>query len=208
MSQLLIIIGASGHGKVVADVAALLGYSDIAFLDGNPFIKTCGGYPVIGLDSEADNIEGDLFIAVGNSRIRQHLMDKHNHRHFPVLIHPNAVVAHDVQIEAGSVIMAGVVINTSVKIGRGVIVNTASSIDHDCEIEDFSHIAVGAHLAGAVYVGAGTWIGAGSVISNNVNICEACTIGAGAVVIKDIKIPGTYVGVPAKMIKITPPPPT
>lgn len=195
----LIIVGASGHGKVVADIAKLSGYRDIVFLDNNPEIKECAGYPVLGPDTMVKDLEGDLFIAVGNAEIRRRLMDREAGRSFPVLIHPSAVIAEGVKIGDGTVVMAGTVVNPDTKIGKGCIVNTSSSIDHDCVVEDFSHIAVGAHLCGTVHVGKGTWIGAGATVSNNVDICGNCMIGAGAVVVKDIKEPGTYVGVPAKL---------
>lgn len=196
----LIIIGASGQGKVVADIAKLIGYKDIVFLDNNTEINECEGVPVMGPDTLAAELDGELFIAVGNSAIRERLMDRNSERVFPVLIHPKAVVAEDVTIGSGSVVMAGAVINPGAIIGRGAIVNTSSSIDHDCVLGDYVHVAVGAHLCGTVIVGNKTWIGAGAIISNNVNLCEECTIGAGAVVIKDLDIPGTYIGVPAELV--------
>lgn len=94
--------------------------------------------------------------------------------------------------------MAGAVINPGSRVGKGVIVNTCSSVDHDCKIGDFVHVAVGAHLAGSVEVGEASWIGAGAIVNNNLCICGSCVIGAGAVVVKDIKEAGTYVGVPAR----------
>lgn len=193
----LIIIGASGHGKVVADIAALNGYKDIVFLDDDENIKECAGYPVIGKSTEAP--DGEVFVAVGNAETRKRLMELYKGRIQPVLIHPSAVVAESVEVAAGSVVMAGAVINPGVKIGKGCIINTCSSIDHDCIVEDFCHVSVGAHLSGTVVVGTGTWIGAGATVINNVNICGKCMIGAGAVVIKDIDEPGTYIGVPAKL---------
>ena len=194
----LIIIGASGHGKVVADIAALNGYEEIVFLDDDESIKNCSEWPVVGKSTEPP--EGEVFVAVGNAEIRQRLMGLYKDREQPILLHPSAVVAAGVLIGEGSAVMAGAVINSGVKIGRGVIVNTSSSIDHDCSVGDYCHIAVGAHLCGTVTVGENTWIGAGSTISNNVSICSNTTIGAGAVVIGDIKEKGTYVGVPAKNI--------
>lgn len=197
----LIIVGASGHGKVVADVAKRCGYSDIVFLDNDGTISSCAGYPVLGPDTMVAGLEGDVFIAVGNSQTRQRLMERDRGRVFPVLVHPDAVVAADVEIGAGSVVMAGVVINPGVRIGKGCIINTSSSIDHGCEISDYCHISVGAHLCGTVRVGEQTWIGAGVTVSNNVNICSNVLIGAGTVVIDDIGESGTYVGVPAKKMR-------
>lgn len=194
----LIVIGASGHGKVVADIAVLNGYEDIVFLDDDESIKECVGWPVIGKSIEAP--DGEIFVAVGNPQTRKRMMELYKDRTQPVLIHPNAVVAGDVGVGSGTVVMAGAVINPGARIGRGAIINTSSSIDHDCSVGDYSHVSVGAHLCGTVRVEDRVWIGAGATVINNVNICGGCTIGAGAVVIKDIKEPGTYVGVPAKMI--------
>lgn len=194
----LIIIGASGHGKVVADIARLNGYSGIVFLDNNSELKECAGYPVLGSDSMLAELQGDVFVAIGNSEIRRRIMERDSNRNYPSLIHPQSVIATDVVIGQGTVIMAGAVINPGTSIGKGCIVNTSSSIDHDCQIGDYCHIAVGAHLCGTVKVGDDTWVGAGAVVINNISICEDCMIGAGAVVVKDITLSGTYIGVPSK----------
>ena len=191
----LIIIGASGHGKVVADVAKRT-YDEIVFLDNDPEIKTCAGYPVLGPDTMAGELEGDVFVAVGNADDRKNLMERNKDRVYPVLVHPSAVVADGVEIGAGSVVMAGTGINPGACIGKGSIINTCSSVDHDCSIGDYCHISVGAHLSGTVVLGSKTWIGAGATVANNVTICPDTVIGAGGVVIKDINEPGIYVGVP------------
>lgn len=194
----LIIIGASGHGKVVAYIACLIGYKDIVFLDNDSEKKECAGYPVLGPDNMTEKMEGDTFVAIGNHMFRKKLMERDYKRAFPVLIHPSAVIANDVIIGAGSVVMAGTVINSGTKIGRGVIINTSSSVDHDCIIDNYSHISVGAHLCGSVQVGENTWIGAGSTISNNINITSNVMIGSGTVVVHSIEEKGTYIGVPAR----------
>lgn len=194
----LIIVGASGHGKVIADIAVQNGYKDIVFLDDNINLKKCSNYEVIGKTDLVNNLEGDKIVAIGNSVIRERILSKIS---AVTLIHPNAVIAKDAIIGKGTVIMAGVVINPNVKIGDGCIINTSSSIDHDCFVSDFSHVSVGSHLCGNVTVGSHVWVGAGSIVSNNISICDNCTLGAGAVVIKDIDKCGTYVGVPARIIK-------
>lgn len=195
----LIIIGASGHGKVVADIAKHNGYEEIVFLDDDELLRECAGYPVVGKSDSAP--EGEVFVAIGNAKIRKMLMERFSDRIQPALIHPNAVIAEDVLIGEGTVVMAGAVVNSGSVIGKGSIINTCSSVDHDCIVADYVHVAVGAHLCGTVKVGESTWIGAGATISNNVSICGNCMIGAGTVVVKDIKEEGTYIGVPARLVK-------
>lgn len=198
----LVIIGASGHGKVIADIALKTGYEEIIFLDDDDSVKTCAGFPVVG-NSEmiSEYKDWDFVVAIGNAGIRERLTDELAGYSLATLIHPNAVIGREVEIGCGTVIMAGAVINSYTKIGRGCIINTCSSVDHDCNIGDFVHVAVGAHICGTVNVGSSTWIGAGSTVSNNIDICGNCIIGAGAVVIKNIEEAGTYVGVPAKKIR-------
>lgn len=194
----LIIIGASGHGKVIADIAVRNGYTDILFLDDDDNLTDCAGFPVIGKSCEAKTMSGDKIVAIGNAKIRERIQ---NEIQTITLIHPDAIISRRVRIGNGSVIMAGAVINSDAVIGEGCIVNTGASVDHDCQIQSFVHISVGAHVAGTCKIGTRTWIGAGATVSNNVNICSDCMIGAGAVVIENIKESGTYVGVPAKRIK-------
>lgn len=197
MKNTVYIIGASGHGKVVADIARLNGYKNIFFLDDDKEKKICGKYSVIGTSYDVD--DGDVIVAIGNARFRRKISERYAEK-LITLIHPDAVIADDVKIGNGSVVMAGTVINPGTVIGDGCIINTGATVDHDNEIGSYCHISVGSHLAGTVHIGYETWIGAGAVVSNNVNICSCCMIGAGAVVIKDIDVPGTYVGVPAKSI--------
>lgn len=196
----LTIIGASGHGRVVADIAKLNGYDEINFLDDNETIAYCGNYPVIGKSDRAAYISDAIFIAIGNPNHRQKLMDQLSGKFFPVLIHPKAVVATDVTIGKGTVVVAGAVINPGSIVGNGCIINTTSSVDHDCILDDFVHVAPGAHICGTSMIGSKTWIGAGAIVSNNINVCDECVIGAGATVVSNINIAGTYVGVPARLI--------
>lgn len=203
----LVIIGAGGHGKVVADCAARMGYGDIVFLDDDKRVKKCGCYPVVGTGSEFERfveqgeIATDFFVAVGDGTIRRKIQMEIRRAGAGIatLIHPAVVIGNDVEIKSGTVIMAGAVINPGSRIGEGCIINTSSSVDHDCRIGDFVHIAVGVHIAGNVDVGERTWIGAGVTVSNNRKICGGCMIGAGAVVVEDIEVIGTYVGVPARL---------
>lgn len=194
----LVIIGASGHGKVIADIAVKNGYEDIVFLDDNESIKECAGFPTFGKVKDAEAFNADKIVAIGNAKIREKIQK--NLQNVITLIHPDAVISRRVEIGVGTVVMAGAVINSDVVIGDGCIINTGASVDHDCKVEDYVHISVGAHVAGTVNVGARTWIGAGSTISNNVNICSDCMIGVGAAVVTPLFESGIYVGVPAKKL--------
>lgn len=204
MKDKLIIIGAGGHGKVVADIAIKTNkWQNIAFLDDESN-KTNLGIMVIGKTNDVSKYkdEADFFVAIGNNAARENIQEKliANGVSIAILIHPYAIIGADVEIGIGTAVMAGVVINSSSKIGKGCIINTNSSIDHDNIIEDYVHISPGANLAGTVKVGRGSWLGIGSTISNNVSICSGCILGAGAVAVKDITEPGTYVGVPVRKI--------
>lgn len=205
MEKKLLLIGASGHGKVIADIAVKNGYEIIGFLDDNPDVKEVMGFPVLGkVASAAGYIEkAEMCVSIGNVAVRSKFMTvlKQQGAKFPALIHPNAVVGMNVTIGDGTVVMAGAVINAETVIGEGCIINTGATVDHDCVIEDYAHVSVGAHVAGTVHVEKNTWIGAGAIVSNNISICADCMIGAGAVVVKDIEEKGTYVGVPAGRLK-------
>ena len=202
MKQLMI-IGASGHGKVVADIAKKNGYDEICFLDDNESLTECGGYSVVGKSNQYADFGCDVIVAIGNAKIRERILTEVElaGKNIPTLVHPYASVDENVEIGSGSVVVAGAVINSGAIIGKGCIINTCASVDHDCEIADYVHISVGSHVAGTVSIGEHTWIGAGAIVSNNVNICADCMIGAGAVVIRNIAKSGTYVGCPARMIR-------
>lgn len=207
MFENLVIIGAGGHGKVVADVAIhAKKYKNVIFLDDDENLKEVLGIPVLGKSADAmEYIEkADLFVAIGNANRRKEIQDFLDKKGavFAKLIHPDAVIGKNVCIGAGTVIMAGVVVNVDTRIGKGCIINTSSSVDHDCCLADFTHISIGVHIAGSVKIDEFTWIGAGAVVSNNINIGSSCMIGAGAVVVNDIRETGTYIGIPAKKMGI------
>lgn len=205
MHKKLVIMGASGHGKVVADIALKLQkYDEIVFLDDNEEVKECMNFPVVGKSFDAKQYieKADFFVAIGNGKTRRKLTEQLQQMQAKIvtLIHPMAVIGENVIIGNGTVVMAGAIVNPDSKIGQGCIVNTCASVDHDCKIGDYVHVSVGAHVCGTVEVGEDTWIGAGATISNNLNICGDCIIGAGTVVVKDVEKAGTYVGVPARRI--------
>ena len=200
----LLILGAGGHGKVIADCATCMGcYEEIAFLDDVAPQKNFSYQYLGSMDQYKNYIDQyDMIVAVGNSKIREKFLEELDTAKgsIPIIIHPKAIVSRSAIIGAGTVVMPGAVINADVKIGKGAIVNTSCSIDHDSVIGDYAHIAVGAHLSGGVCIGKHTWIGAGAVVIQCISVCDNVMLGAGAVVINNIEESSTYVGVPATRI--------
>lgn len=203
MSEKVVIIGASGHGKVVADIIQRSGDSVLGFLDDNKELPDeISGIPVLGsVKTYLNYPQAKFVVAIGNAEIRETISKEVNINSWYTAIHPNAVISElDTHIDEGTVVMANAVINPGAYIGKHCIINTGAIVEHDNTIEDYVHVSVGAKLAGNVHVGRKTWVGIGATVKNNVSVCEDCMIGAGAVVIKDIVEKGTYIGVPAKMI--------
>lgn len=202
----LAILGASGHGKVVADMALLLGYTDVGFFDDAwPRKSSVGRWSVIGttdtLLSSKANFDA-VIVGLGDNRVR---LEKHgllaaDGAPLVTLVHPTAIVSNFAQIGIGSLICAGAVVNVDATLGTGVIVNTGAAVDHDCRLADGVHIAPGGYLSGNVEVGAGTWIGVGACVKQGVHIGSDVMVGAGAAVVSDIPDGVTVVGNPARPI--------
>lgn len=205
MPKNVVVIGAGGHAKVIADIILLSGDNLLGFLDDDEEKQNSEvykGYKVIGKISDTEkHKENNFIIAIGDNHTRETIAKEHRGLNWYTAIHPNATIADTVKIGDGTAVMAGVVINADSEIGNHCIVNTSSSIDHDNIIDDYTHISPGAHLAGKVFVGRYSWICAGATIINNINIGDDVIVGAGATVIKNINEQGTYVGTPAKRIK-------
>ena len=202
----VIILGASGHAKVIAEVINKSGDNVVGFLDDDLSLKGKIVYldkKVLGTIDDINKYKDNYFIiGIGNNKIRKEISSKYNDLKWYIAIHPSAIVAENVEIKEGTVIMPGVVINPGTVIGKHCIINTSSSIDHDNKIGDYVHISPGTHLAGRVTVGKSTWICIGVSVINNITIGCNDIIGAGAVVIKDILEDNkVYVGVPAHIKK-------
>ena len=202
MCKEVIIIGAGGHGKVIADIIEKSGDKVFGFLDDGCKNQEVMGYPVLGgVLAYKKYIDKEFFIAIGNNAVRKSIAEKYSDMKFYTAIHPMAVISRDVSIGEGTCIMAGVVINASTVIGKHVIINSGSVVEHDNRLADFVHLSPGAVLCGTVSVGKCTHIGAGAVVKNNVSVAENSVIGVGAAVVKSIEKPGVYMGVPAKVME-------
>lgn len=191
----VIIIGASGHGHVVEDIVNAAGDKFLGYLDDDKSKKN-----VLGSIDDCDKFnDAEFIIAIGDPVTRERISTKN--LKWYTAIHPSAIISNDSKIDEGTVVMPNVVINSGARIGKHCIVNTSAVIEHDNLINDFVHISVGAKLGGNVSIGKKTWIGIGATVINNISISDNCMIGAGAVVVNDIDKFGTYVGLPARLIK-------
>jgi len=206
MTQLFI-LGAGGHGAVVAEAAVLSKkWSAVVFLDD----KVDNGTDVVGclvvgdttITKEQLGADGQYFVAIGDNNQRAAVLTSIEEQGATLaqVIHPNAVVSQSAIIERGTVICAGAVINARARIGSGSIINTCASIDHDCVLGQSVHVSPGAHLAGGVTVGDESWIGIGAVVRGGISIGSNCVIGAGSAVVADVESGKTVAGVPAKNI--------
>jgi UDP-N-acetylbacillosamine N-acetyltransferase len=200
----LYILGASGHGAVIADIAMALGYRDIVFCDDDSTkagqsILEC---PIIG-DRDAMPRGAQIAVGIGRNTTRQGLIEQAAEKGWllPILIHPSAVISPSAVIEHGTVAMANAVVNVRSVIGPGCILNTSCSVDHDCTLGASVHIAPGVRLSGNVIVGTLSMMGVGSCAIQDVLIGSNCMIGAGSTVIRDIPDDVVAYGNPAKIVK-------
>jgi sugar O-acyltransferase (sialic acid O-acetyltransferase NeuD family) len=199
------ILGAGGHGAVVADAALLeRRWSTIELFDDDltprPNLKIAGTYE--DLRSRIGTAEADVAVAVGNNLRRLQLCEQllNLGAQLTNVIHPSAIISATVTMGTGNVILAGAVLNPRTRIGMGCIVNTRASIDHDCSIGDGVHICPGVALAGNVTIRDRAWIGIGSAVIQGITIGQDAIVGAGAAVIRDVPDGSTVVGCPAREI--------
>lgn len=199
MNKPVIIIGAGGHARVIADILhcsnrQLLGVLDDSDDQSHNFLK-------LGKISEAAKWanQAEFIIGIGSNTLRLNIASLLQEKVlFTTAVHPSATVADDVELGEGTVVMAGVVINTGTVLGKHCIVNTSCSVDHDCIIGNFVHLSPGVHVAGHVRIGDQTWLGIGATVVNSVSICNDCIIGAGGGVIKHLDESGVYIGLPVR----------
>ena len=196
------ILGASGHGKVVAEIAELNGYEVTFFDDAHPTLSNLEHWSVKGtsedLRTEIETFFG-VFVAIGNNSVRAEKTElllslKAN---LITLIHPKAQVSSYAQLGAGTAVMAGAIVNPFVTTGKSNIINTGAVVEHDCKLGDFVHVSPNSSIAGACNLGDGVWFGIGSCSKQLISIGTNTTIGAGSVVVNDIPANSTAFGTPA-----------
>lgn len=213
----IVIVGAGGHGRVIADVATRqFPDASIIFLDDKLAGSTVDGRPVLGrfqdwrpileaLIRETDTNIG-VVLGLGDNQLRQRWalalgswLQRHALAEFLTVVDPSAVVSSGAVVGPGTVVFPQVVVNTGSRVGAHVILNTACSVDHDAQIGDYVHISPGAHLAGEVQVDDGTHIGTGASIIPRIHVGAWSVIGAGSTVTRNIPSGVVAFGVPARV---------
>lgn len=206
------IFGTSGMAREAGDIASEIGYKPI-YVARDQCERDAWSLQDDIIDEGEINQYNDIeyVIGIGDNRIRRKIVQNHSgHLRFTNLIHPNATFGKGqrqlVEKRHGIIVCAGVRFTSQIHVGNFCIFNLNATISHDVVIDDYVYVAPGAHIAGNVHIGSGAWIGTGAVINQGKSdgklyIKENCTIGSGAVVIKNCESNAIYAGVPARRIK-------
>jgi sugar O-acyltransferase (sialic acid O-acetyltransferase NeuD family) len=199
----LALLGASGHGKVVADAALAGGWGAVEFFDDAwPQRQSNGPWPVTGdsatLLARLREFQG-VIVSIGECSLRwnKHQTLQAAGAPMATVVHPAAVVSRYAVLGGGTVVMAGAVVNIDAVVGQAGIINTGATVDHDCRLGDAVHICPGAHLSGNVQVGHGSWVGVGAAVKQGMTIGQRVMVGAGAVVVQAVPDGLTVIGNPA-----------
>ncbi|WP_425236737.1 acetyltransferase [Ulvibacterium sp.] len=193
------IYAASGHAKVILDIAKSIDLSVAGVYDDDASLHQISGFRI--QQPQKGVRISNAIIAIGDNAIRKKIALDKDITLAACLIHPSAQIGGAVFLDKGTVVMANVVINNSAKIGENCILNTSSIIEHDCELGNFVHLSPNATLAGGVSVGEGTHIGSNAVVIPGINIGRWAVVGAGAVILRDVPDYAVVVGNPGKLIK-------
>ena len=189
----LLIVGAGGHGRSVAEAVLAAGkYELVGFVDDAvPRLQHVWDLPVFGAtaDLARDREHADAaVVAIGNNRLREALQHTLYAAGFALatVVHPQAMVSPRAVIGAGCAIMAGAIVGTGAQLGAGVIVNCGAVVDHHCRVEDFGHLGVNAAMSGGSVLGRSAWMQAGSVLGYGAMVDAWRVLGSGEAVNKSI----------------------
>lgn len=210
MTRRAVILGGGGHARVIIDILSdqpdiyIVGFTSQT---GEP--ATLLGYPCVGTDRALEALlqhgECSAFVAIGDNQQRAYLAKAIRDLGFGLInaVSRTAIISRHAEIGLNVAVMPGAVINAGVRIEDGVIINSNASVDHDCAVGKYAHIAPGVTLAGNVQIGEGAFLGAGSTVIPDVTVGRATVVGAGAVVTTNLPDGVVAVGVPARVIRST-----
>lgn len=207
----IVIVGAGGHGAVVADALLAAGEQVLGFTDTDSarYDRTLCGLRVLGDDRVLDaHTPATLTLAngvggVGSVAARVTMQQRLQARgwRFVTVCHPSALVSPFARIGDGAQLLAASVVQVGAEVGEGCIVNTAAVVEHDVTLGAWVHVAPRALVCGDVTIGARSHIGAGAVLRQGIRLGEESVVGAGAVVVGDFIGGGLLVGVPARLVE-------
>ena len=204
----VIIYGASGHGKVVADILLACGIKVAGFVDDDPEKRDpVSGLCVLGngqwLIRHAADGQVAVALGIGDNFFRRAVAEKCNIANIQILsaVHPSASVASSANLSPGVVVMAHAVVNSDAQIGFGAIINTGAIVEHDCSVGSFTHLSPRATLGGNVRIADMAWLGIGSIVLPGIKIGTGSIVGAGATVIRDVGDWVVVAGTPARILK-------
>jgi sugar O-acyltransferase (sialic acid O-acetyltransferase NeuD family) len=210
----LLVWGAGGHGRVVADLVRASGERVAGYVDRDParfgaVVDPLGGRVVATEDELLQSLNaggfpcgaGGIRLGIGNNAVRTACLRRLSDTDVPALVHPSAVVSGSALLGRAAVVLPLALVHSAARVGEAAIVNSGAVVEHDCTLEEGVHVSPGAVLAGGVRVGAGAWIGAGAVVIPEVQVGPGAVVGAGAVVIRDVPPGATVVGNPARIIR-------
>lgn len=204
----IVLIGGGGHCLSCIDVIRLENkYKIVGIIDVlNKVGTSLSGIKIIGTDWDIPALVSkykNFLITIGqikSTEKRRNIYDllKKNGAILPTVISPKAYVSPSSVIDEGTIIMHNALVNAGAVIGRNCIINTGALIEHEAMVEDFCHISTHAVINGQVKIGKNSFIGSNSVIANNIHLPDGVVVGAGAVILKNTKESGTYIGNPAR----------
>lgn len=199
----VVVFGAGGHGRVVADALEATGIEVTALVDDAPGQERSGRWQVVRTGRIVFCPDVEVALGVGNNEARASVYGRLVSAGAKVrtVIHPTAAISRSCGVGTGTVVLEKAVVKFGSEIGLGVIVNSGAVVTHDVVVGDFAHISPNATLAGGVRIGAYTHVGAGAVVLPGVSVGERAIVGAGAVVKEDVPPGATVVGVPARRIR-------
>jgi sugar O-acyltransferase (sialic acid O-acetyltransferase NeuD family) len=203
----LLVVGAGGHARVVADAALTMGkWQRVSFLDDKLAASSLTGLAIVGTTADLEKLRAEFdaaVIGIGAAHVRLQLLERCRLAGYeiPAIQHRAAAVSSYATLGPGVVVFAQAAINPGATLEKGCIVNTGATVDHDCHLQAGVHVCPGAHLAGNVSVAARSWIGIGACVKQGVSIGADVTVGAGAAVVCDIESGLTVMGVPARTRK-------